>query len=223
MPKKSSPPSKRRYAGKPARERHAERYQQFIDAGIRVIGTQGYQSTSVKAVCQEAGLTERYFYQCFNNREALLAAVYEHLNEELRARTIRAMEEVPREPRAMARASAEVYFQMLYEDPQAARILLFEAVGVSSTMLRLNRAAEAHAVELIRSTARRPDGTSHLEGERGELIAAGLVGASVNIGQRWVLDEYRQSFEEVVESLVIISDALTIYLEQVSTPENQTP
>lgn len=213
MPKRASPPSKRQYAGIPARERHAERYRQFIEAGIQVIGTQGYQSTSVKAVCQEAGLTERYFYQCFKNREALLAAVYEHINEELRDRTLEAVAKA-KDTRSMARVSAEVFFRALRDDPRAARILLFEAVGVSSTMLRLNRAAESHAVEMIRSAVRRSPEGAQFSGDMGKLIAAGLVGASVNIGQRWVLDDYRQSLEEVVESLTIISDALTAYLEK---------
>lgn len=208
----NAPTPKRRYAGKAARERHAERYCKLIEAGVEVIGRHGYQSTSIKAVCQEAGLTERYFYQCFKDRESLLAAVYEHLNEQLRDRTLAALAQVSQDPSAMARAGAEVYFQMLRDDPRAARILLFEGIGASSTLLRLNRAAEAHYVELIRAAIRRSGRSSHLSPERAKLVAAGMVGAGVNIGQRWVMDDYRQPLEDVVESMLTISDAVSAHL-----------
>ena len=198
----------RLYAGKPPGQRHAERYRRFIEAGIEVIGTRGYAAASVKAVCTEAGLTERYFYQCFNNREALLAAVYQHLNDQLHTRTLEALSNTVPEPIAMARAGARVWFGQLRDDPRVARILLFEAVGVSERLAELNREAEARQVALIRGTTRRRDDET-LE----TLVAAGLVGAAVNIAMRWVLEDYKQSLDDVVSSLVVFYEALGQYMD----------
>jgi len=39
-------------------------------------GEQGYRRTTVNAVCRAAGLTPRYFYEAFDNSEALLLATF---------------------------------------------------------------------------------------------------------------------------------------------------
>ena len=203
----------RLYAGKSPATRHAERRRRFIEAGIEVIGTRGYAAASIKALCTEAGLTERYFYQCFDNREALLAAVYQHLDDQLYERTLEALAGTAPEPLAMARAGARVWFGQLRDDPRVARILLFEAVGASDRLAELNREAEARQVALIRgSTGRDGDGGS--DDTLETLVAAGLVGAAVNIAMRWVLADYRQSLDEVVASLVVFYEALGKYMSE---------
>ena len=40
-----------------------------------VYGERGYRNATVKAVCDSAGLTERYFYESFANSEALLCRI----------------------------------------------------------------------------------------------------------------------------------------------------
>ena len=203
----------RLYAGKPPAARHAERRRRFIEAGIEVIGTRGYAAASIKTLCTEAGLTERYFYQCFDNREALLAAVYQHLNDQLYERTLEALASTAPEPVAMARAGARVWFGQLRDDPRMARILLFEAVGVSDRLAELNREAEARQVALIRgTTGRGEDGASASDDTLETLVAAGLVGAAVNIAMRWVLADYQESLDEVVASLVVFYEALGQYM-----------
>ena len=47
-----------------------------IEAGIELFGTRGYANTPVKAICEEAGLTERYFYEAFDDREDLLDEIF---------------------------------------------------------------------------------------------------------------------------------------------------
>ncbi len=205
----SPSPGGRRYAGKEPGQRHAERYRRLVEAGLEVIGTHGYRAASVKSVCQEAGLTERYFYQCFRNREDLLVAVYEDLNRLVRTRTMAAVAASAGDLDAMARAGAESYFSLLKADPRVARVLLFEAVGVSPRMARVNREAEARFVELIREGAQRRQRVTKMGATRETMVAAGLVGASVNIAMRWVLDDYRQPLEDVVASMVLIHEAVS--------------
>ncbi|RYZ81831.1 MAG: TetR/AcrR family transcriptional regulator, partial [Moraxellaceae bacterium] len=67
------------YAGVDLKTRQSERKLRFIEAGIQLMGRTGYRSATVRALCAEAGLTERYFYQSFQNTEALLIAVINHL------------------------------------------------------------------------------------------------------------------------------------------------
>jgi AcrR family transcriptional regulator len=57
----------RNYAGLSADERRLARRERLIEGAIRAYGELGYRNTTVKAVCEAAGLTERYFYESFAN------------------------------------------------------------------------------------------------------------------------------------------------------------
>src|ERR1700741_2572051 len=68
---------RRHYGGHSTEERRLARRERLIEAATRVYGELGYRNTTVKAVCEAAGLTERYFYESFANSEALLVAAFE--------------------------------------------------------------------------------------------------------------------------------------------------
>ena len=86
-----APSKERRYKGASKLERQAERHEQLIAAGITVIGSDGYQATKVKQVCLQAGLTERYFYESFANKEALLCACYSTIIQDLKLKLIKSI------------------------------------------------------------------------------------------------------------------------------------
>ena len=65
----------RRYRGVSGDERRADRRRRLLEAGLQLLGTVGWEQTTMTAVCAEARLTERYFYESFRNREQLLLAV----------------------------------------------------------------------------------------------------------------------------------------------------
>jgi len=66
----------RSYRGQSQEQRRAERRGRLIAGAIAVYGERGYHQATVKAVCEAAGLTERYFYESFANSEALLIDSY---------------------------------------------------------------------------------------------------------------------------------------------------
>src|ERR1700758_4615938 len=69
--------TERQYGGHSAEQRRLGRRERLIEAATRVYGEQGYRNATVKAVCDAAGLTERYFYESFANSEALLVAAFD--------------------------------------------------------------------------------------------------------------------------------------------------
>ena len=71
-----------RYGGRTAGERRAERRQRLLDAGLHLFGGgPGYRATSVSALCEEAGLSTRQFYEEFSNLEEVLAALHPFINK----------------------------------------------------------------------------------------------------------------------------------------------
>src|ERR1700754_2161618 len=74
---------KRRYGGASFEDRQAERRERLIAAAIEVFGRWGREGATVAAICAEAGLTARYFYESFPNRDALFIAAYQTVQAEL--------------------------------------------------------------------------------------------------------------------------------------------
>src|SRR4051812_14660131 len=66
----------RSYGGETQAERKARRHRQFLDAGLEVFGQIGYRQGTVRQLCRQAQLTDRYFYEEFGSTEDLLIAVY---------------------------------------------------------------------------------------------------------------------------------------------------
>ena len=108
MPFMSAPA--RSYRGRSALERTEERRERLVEAAITVLAAQGERAT-MTAICHQAGLTERYFYESFANRDAALVAALDHVSDEIATDAVRVLQETagPVEDRvlAMTRAFAE--------------------------------------------------------------------------------------------------------------------
>lgn len=57
-------------------ERRSRRYDALLAAGVELLGAPDGPAVNVRAVCRTAGLTERYFYESFSDRDAFVRAVY---------------------------------------------------------------------------------------------------------------------------------------------------
>ena len=189
----------RAYRGVSIEARRAERRQKLIAAGIQVIGSQGYHGATVKAVCGEAGLTERYFYESFSNSEALLCALYEHITGQLQTRVAEAISACQGEsPEAMTDAALTAYFEFLHTHPHAARLIMTEILGISADVdARYRRVMNDFAKLLLSVLAGLHPGRQPAP-VQDMLIATGIIGALVNMAMRWMLDGFRESVEDVV-------------------------
>ena len=198
----------RRYRGAALAERKAIRRAQLIEAGQEVFGTVGYAQATVKMICAEAGLTERYFYESFSNREAFFEAVYGRVAEIIGGLMNEAIEAAPEEPEAKARALIDAYFDKIEADPKFARILLLEVIGVSHELESIYRAAMQLFTDLVRE--RLPELLEAAVERKADpdIVAAGLVGAIVHVAMRWVISDYEKPKEEVTKGLMEIFRAV---------------
>lgn len=205
--------SSRRYRGMSRHQRQSERRHRLLEAAVVEFGEGGYQNATVRGLCARAGLTERYFYESFDNREALLCAVYDDRIERLRERVLTAVTDAPGgDAPAIARAALRAYFGFMRDNPAAARVILFEILGVSAAVDRRYREAMQGFAALIRQIAlpRLPAGLAARADD--DMLADGLVGAVVHIAMRWVLGGYKQSLAYVTESSLTIFRAVYVEL-----------
>lgn len=192
-----TPASDRRYRGSSAEERRAQRREQLIRAAIQVYGERGYRNATVKAVCEAAGLTERYFYESFANSEALLVAsfnaVTRFLLDEIEQVGIAAGGDGVERVRAMLGA----YYEALKRDPPSARVFLVEIGGVSPAVdqaladsLRAFGELLHRALSLGRQTTRADE----------SLLRTGVIGGVIHIALDWIASGYSHPVSEVVSA-----------------------
>jgi AcrR family transcriptional regulator len=173
----------RPWRGIDAAARTAERRRRLVDAGLECFARSGYAETTVFAICREAGLTQRYFYESFGNREALLIAVIEALADELR-RCVFAVLGHSGGPLEMARLAIGAAVHALVEDPRRAQVLLVESVGVSPNVEHVRRRYLGELTELVREVglaALQSEGRPLPSRLDAELTARALVGASIEL------------------------------------------
>lgn len=127
-------PVGRKYQGLTPQERTRQRRAAILAAGLEVFGNRGYAGSSVKQICGIAGLTERYFYESFTDRESCLTELYSDLVDQMRAATLAAVESAGPDVDARAQAGLRAFIGYLTDDPRRARVVLTEVVGVSFDM-----------------------------------------------------------------------------------------
>ncbi|MEO3788135.1 TetR/AcrR family transcriptional regulator [Actinocorallia sp. B10E7] len=186
--------STRAYRGRSPEQRVAERRERLLAAGLDLWSELGWSGVSVRGVCARSGLTDRYFYESFDDRDALLLAVFDRVRDELTGRLLA----VPftGEPRAVMRAMFTTLITALADDPRHARIAFTEPAGSPALETRRHDAllAVAGAVaEGVSSVAPVPPG-----GVRGPaLFCVGGVGGLISA---WLAGRHPATPEELAES-----------------------
>lgn len=193
-----------RYAGKAASERQAERRRRFLDAGLQLFGAgPGYRATTVAALCVQAGLSTRQFYEEFRTLEDVLAALHLEVNDLAETAVIQALDRGADLPFAARYAAVfRAYAASFADDPRRIRITFTEIVGVSPRMDEQRLARRAKWVELIRAEAV----AAAQRGEAAErdyrLTAAAFIGSVNGLLHDWATGWVDASLDEVVDELV---------------------
>src|SRR3954463_12210582 len=120
---------RRSYGGVSADDRIAARRAKLLDAGLELFGTRGYATTGVKDVCRQAGLTDRYFYESFNDGADLFLAVFDRLTEELFAVVVEAVAEAGEDPEAQLPWPTGPFAHPPAADSRKPRVLFTEAAA----------------------------------------------------------------------------------------------
>jgi len=189
----------RRYGGKTAPERRAQRREQLLDAGLELFGTAGYAATTIEALCTRAGLNPRYFYEQFAGREQLLGAVYERHVQQVRAIVRLAIDGAGKHRARRLEAGLRAFVQATLDDELGARVNYFEMIGVSRSLDALRRRVLGDYAQLIAAEA--PEGAGPVDARMG---AVALVGATDGLIIDWLSGDRGRPRETIIETLLAI-------------------
>lgn len=113
----------RLWAGTTLAERQQGRRTRLLEAGVRLIAAGGGQAVTVRAVCREAGLTSRYFYEHFQDRDEFTVAVYRSVAAECEEAVREAVSRSPRDAVAIAAAAVDAVVGVAIDSPDKGRVL----------------------------------------------------------------------------------------------------
>jgi AcrR family transcriptional regulator len=104
-----------RWSGVPLQDRQTLRRDELVAAGVQLLGGAAGPALTVRAVCRAAGLTERYFYESFADRDEFVRAVYDDVCSAAMSALTTA--ETPRD-------AVERFVTLMVDDPVRGRVLL---------------------------------------------------------------------------------------------------
>lgn len=191
----------RSYGGETGTARAARRRAALTDAALDLVAEGGWERVTVRAVCARARLNDRYFYESFAGRDALLLAARDDIAAGALRALWRAIEGTA--PKERVRGVVEAVIDFFTEDPRRGH-LMFDAHpalrGRRGEMLRtLSRIVAEQATEILGvRAAPQPD--------RG-LGALTLVSGTMEVFAGWLRGEVDVGREHLADFLVAMVDA----------------
>ena len=196
----------RPYGGVQARDRVAERRRRLLDAGLELLGgTDSPPDLTVRAVCGEAGVTARYFYESFADKDDLVAAVFDRVIADIAATTQAAVAAAPRAEQN--RAGIANLVRAITDDARVGR-LLFNA-RLSNPVLARKR-GELGAVFAMLSGEQMTSAYRLPQEEWVKAVAHFVVGGVGQTISAWVSGDIQMTQDQLVVQLVRILDQLAV-------------
>lgn len=191
-------------------DRRAERRALLLDAAFELLGTEGMGGTTVRAVCHRARLNPRYFYESFDDLDALVVAVYDRLIAALGAEVMAALAAAGEDPGDQTRAALRRIVEWVDEDRRRGRVLYVEALG--NEALNRRRIETAHLlVNTVEQHAAATQGALAPGEPIGRIGAALLVGGAGELVVAWLdgrIDVDRdQLVDDATELLLAMGEA----------------
>ena len=184
------------YRGLSAEERAAERRVRLLQATLAVWADPEVRTT-MTAICAEAGLSERYFYESFVGLDEALTAVLDNVATEIETVTMAAVQAAGDDPTARVHASIQAFVQLLVDDPRKGRVAIIEATSIPA--LRQRR------TELLRHLAHRSAeqaqtqlGLATRGGREDEIAGLLFIGGMAELITAWLDGALEASADEIV-------------------------
>jgi AcrR family transcriptional regulator len=199
------------YGGMTGEQRDAQRRARLIETAIELMGTRGAAETTVTAVCTESGVTSRYFYRHFTDRDALLRAVSEQLNTVLHDAIIGAIPQTGSSPEALTREPIHALVELIQHDRRLARILFIES-GTEPILRQLRSETMASLAGLMLKQAHQHLNIPDSAVDVTQLAATLGVGGLFEVLGRWLNDEFPYDTGHLIEHCAGLLDSIANYV-----------
>ncbi|OBK90774.1 TetR/AcrR family transcriptional regulator [Mycolicibacter sinensis] len=195
----------RPYGGIDAADRLASRRAKLLEAGLDLLGADVPQAAelTVRGICRQAGLTARYFYESFADKDEFVSAVFDTVIADLAAKTQAVVQSAP--PDQQTRAGIANIVRTIAGDARIGRLLF--GVHLSNAVVVRKR---VESTALLAMLSGQHAGTALRLPENDRIKAAGhfVVGGVAQTISAWLAGEVRFKPERLIEQLAALLDKL---------------
>ncbi|MFJ4971768.1 TetR/AcrR family transcriptional regulator [Streptomyces sp. NPDC088755] len=192
--------AERSWGGTKLADRRAARRRILLDTAERLAGAEGCAAVTVRSVCREARLTDRYFYESFTGRDDLLLAAFERVADEARRALEGAVARSGPQSGPRARAAVTAFVSLVLDAPHKGRLLLLEPFADPALGARSHRLMPVFTDLVGGQLSRTGDDIDR------RMTAHALVGGLANLFAGWLhgtLDVPRERLEAHCVELVL--------------------
>jgi AcrR family transcriptional regulator len=185
-----------RWSGVPLQDRQTLRRDELVAAGVQLLGGAAGPALTVRAVCRAAGLTERYFYESFADRDEFVRAVYDDVCSAAMSALTTA--DTPRD-------AVERFVTLMVDDPVRGRVLLI-APEREPVLAKSGAEWMPSFIELLQRKL-----TRITDPAKQAMVATGLVGALTALFSAYLYGRLATTREQFIDYCVdmLVSRAST--------------
>lgn len=188
----------RRYGGASAEERSQQRRARLMEAAFEVFGQQGYRQTTMRLICAQARLADRYFYEHFSSTHDCYVAVLSQACADAARAVERAIRSLPADLLTRARGGLTAFFEHIRSDPGRARILILDSSASGLSAQHRIDQQYVFLIELLRSRLRQkyPQACSK---PNLDYVVSGCMGMITHTVMLWIERHFSDPIETVVD------------------------
>lgn len=200
-------PARRSYGGKSAEQRRSERRVALVTAATEIWQESGWAAVTMRGVCARAGLTDRYFYENFADRDELMSVIWDQVRDETLLMLLAAIApHLEDDPMVQLRAAVSAVVHHIGDEPQRAQIVFGDHAG--SEVLEVRRRETIQVAVTLMIDLARPylsDGVDELRFRVNVLMG---IGGFVETMLAWRSGLIEASADELVEHLTSLGSTL---------------
>ena len=151
------------------------------------------------AICAEAGLTERYFYESFAGRDEALLAALDAVSEEIAATAVAAIEAATGPATERVRAAIGSVVDLVVREPATARVAVVESAANPRLRARRHELVGVFA-DLVAREAAELFGTDAWPAPRARMHGVVFVAGLAELVATWLAGELDLTAEEVTDA-----------------------
>jgi AcrR family transcriptional regulator len=190
----------RPYRGIEAAERLAQRRGRLLAAGLDLLGSDGSDPAelTVRAICRQAGLGVRYFYESFADKNDFVGAVFDWVIADIATTTQAAVAAAP--PKEQSRAGMANIVRTVAGDARVGRLIF--SSQLSNAVIVRKRAESSTLMAML--------SFQHAGGDSDRVKAAAhfVVGGVAQMISGWLSGDVRLSTEQLIDQLAAMIDRL---------------
>jgi AcrR family transcriptional regulator len=188
----------RMYSGVPQEERARLRRARLIEAGVEVFGTLGLAQATMRDICVQSRLSERYFYESFRSTREVFDAVHQQLVLEVMAAIRGGVMQAPLSERGLLESGLRAFLRFIQEDPRRVQIVLIDGVWLKQTRGRSGQSELLAYQQVILTLVQglHPKVSPDID---LALAASGLIGTAIHSAIAWAHAGFKADLESVIQ------------------------